>query len=321
MRHYGDVLREPWLTAGVDLATRWSCLQQPPLDNGIWDIAYPAVTWNDRTVVLLHLQDFVNVDHRGVRELDMIEQHYGDLAHRVVVVHWNYTFRDTYSGALNLVYFDTHEYEIVANLAKTQHLWQPLLTQPRTGGWQCLNGVPRPHRRQVVQLLEEFAGTVSLGDEIELPKWSYHSSYRGTSNEENFMRLLPLYANHDINIVTETQYQHRPGIVTEKTFFAWLALQVPILIGYPGMIQDCRSMGFDTFDDVVDNSYDWAPNADRINLAVQLNARLLRDGIDRLALLDRLQANQQHAMVTWPAAMIQQYRQAVTEIQDSLTTA
>jgi hypothetical protein len=40
-----------------------------------------------------------------------------------------------------------------------------------------------------------------------------------------------------------------------------------------------------------------------------------------LALLDRLQANQQHAMVTWPAAMIQQYRQAVTEIQDSLTTA
>ena len=320
MTHYGQILRQPWQQAGVDPAVSWSCLQSPSSDNGVWHIRYPTVDWNKNSVVLLHLQDFVNVDADGIRELDMIERHYGELAHRVVVVHWNWSFQDTYQGALNLVYFDTHEYEIVCNLAASFDTWQPQLLQPRAGIWQCLNGVPRPHRQRVVAALQSYSGTVSLGDQIVLPQWPYHTSYRGTSNEENFQRLLPLYADHDINIVTETQYEYRPGIVTEKTFFAWLTLQVPVLIGYPGMIQDCREMGFDTFDDIVDNSHDWVSSSHRAESAIQSNSQLLLNGIDRESLRSRLLANQAHALHTWPQHMIQRYQQWVSEIQGSIAT-
>ena len=321
MHHFGDILRTPWHNAGIVPATSWCCLKPPPEDNGMWLIQYPTVDWDKNQVVILHLQDFVNVDSDGIRELHMIEQHYGNRANRVVVVHWNWTIQSTYNGPLHLVYFDSHEYEILENLAQMSDQWQPQLLQPRSRVWQCLNGVPRPHRRRAVQSLGRFKGTVSLGDEITLHDWPYHTSYAGTTNEQNYLRLLPLYADHDINIVTETQYQYRPGIITEKTFFAWISLQVPVLIGYPGMVQDSKDMGFDVFEDIVETSYDWSDNSMRVEQAVDLNADLLTHGIDRGCLQDRLLANQHHALHVWPQQMIQNYQCRVTEILSSLTTA
>lgn len=321
MKHFGDIIREPWTRAGLDPAVGWCCLQSPDADNGIWNIKYPDVDWAKNTIVILHLQDFVNVDSQGIRELAMIEQHYGDRANRVVVVHWNWTLQDTYRGALNLVYFDSHEYEIVANLLKIQDQWQPRLLQPRGHVWQCLNGIARPHRRRTVDALSQFSGTVSLGDQILLNQWPYHLTYRGSTNEQNYLRLLPVYADHDINVVTETQYDYRPGIITEKTFFAWLSLQVPVLIAYPGAIQDCKEMGFDMFEDLVDTSYDWVPGHSRAEQAIQLNAGLLINGIDRSQLQYRLQANQQHALNGWVQLMIGNYNQRVSEILNLLTTA
>lgn len=321
MKHFGDIIRAPWQQAGADPTVSWCCLQPPAADNGIWDIKYPAVDWNKNSVVILHLQDFVNVDADGVRELTMVEQHYGARAKQVVVIHWNWTLQDTYHGQLNLIYFDSHEYEIMANLLTISDQWQPQLLLPRCNSWQCLNGIPRPHRRRAVEALSQFDGTVSLGDQILLDQWPYHSTYRGSTNEQNYLRLLPLYADHDINVVTETQYDYRPGIITEKTFFAWISLQVPVLIAYPGAVQDCKEMGFDMFDDVVNTSYDWMPGQDRVEQAIELNAQLLTNGIDRSQLQSRLQANQQHALGGWVQMMIRNYHQRVNQILSSLTTA
>jgi hypothetical protein len=146
------------------------------------------------------------------------------------------------------------------------------------------------HRRRVVdQLLKFDNGSLSYGNEIALPEWSYQT-YRGTENHDNFVRLAPLYAQSAVNIVTETQYDARPGIVTEKTLQAMIARQIPVVIGHPGIVQDCRELGFDMFEDLVDCSYDWAPNDSRAELAIMLNQDLILGRIDLAPYQARLAA-------------------------------
>ena len=72
---------------------------------------------------------------------------------------------------------------------------------------------------------------------------------------------------------------------------AFLAQQVPILIGYQGIVDDCESLGFDLFRDVVDTSYDYSTDELRWQQAIEFNQQLLNNGIDREVLKDRLLQN------------------------------
>jgi hypothetical protein len=132
------------------------------------------------------------------------------------------------------------------------------------------------------------------------------------------IKLLYVYGDADINVVTETVYEERPGIITEKTLFALMSLQVPLLIGYTGMVQHVKNLGFDVFDDIVDTSYDWLPNEIRAPEAIRRNESLLRQGINRHELLQRLQANQDRVLA-WPEKMITDYQQRCAEIRDYLS--
>ena len=135
------------------------------------------------------------------------------------------------------------------------------------------------------------------------------------------MRLLPIYADCSINIVTETIYKNPLGIITEKTIMAFLALQVPILIGYPGIVDHCESLGFDMFRDIVDTTYDYLPNEIRLNQAIVNNQCLLQHGVDREKLSNRLIKNQQWAQHGWPHHLIDHYNSCVTEIANCLTNS
>jgi hypothetical protein len=313
------ILCEPWKYLNDKFYYRMNCLQIPAQDNGIWDIAYPEVEWHDDTVVLMHCQDFLNFDGHGCRELHMIEDYFGDKAHRVVVVIWEIDMQERYQGPLNLAYFPWHTFNIIKNLKHIPEAWQPKLLGPRTTRWQCLNGIPRPHRVETVKLLEDLGpGYMSLGQERSLHIFPYHPCYFGTENEDNFINLLPVYNDAEINVVTETHYEERPGIITEKSLFAFLSLQVPLFIGYRGMIRHIKSLGFDVFEDVIDISYDWLPNSQRVTEAINLNRNVLLKGIDRRHLQERLLKNQQWAL-SWPTRMINDYFQRCSKIRNYLT--
>jgi hypothetical protein len=62
------------------------------------------------------------------------------------------------------------------------------------------------------------------------------------------------------NIVAETSSQTeanwRSVFLTEKTWKAIMQRQIPIWFGVPGLVEHVRSLGFDTFDDVLDHEYD-----------------------------------------------------------------
>ena len=308
--HHDLILTKPWIDQGFSVTYQPNCLQIPSRDDGIWDIRFPEVSWNDDTIVVMHCQDFLNIQDGRCRELEIIQYHYGDQSSRVVVVVWNVGLDRIYHGDLRLIYFPTHSYSIIQNLRDIAQTWQAaMVNDDRSYKFQCLNGATRAHRRRVVNKLREFpGGTVSFGDEIPLPAWPYHT-YRGTENEDNFLRLLPVYQSCDINIVTETQYDCFPGIITEKTLLAWLARQVPLIIGYPNIVGDTRSLGFDVFDDIVNISYDLAPDDIRAELAIDINSALLTTGVDRSRLAARLDHNQ-HRTLAWPEKLRDDYQAA-----------
>ena len=291
----------------------WNTFQPPYHESTGWPLRLPKVDWQQCDFLLLFFQDFVTMRDGVCVELQQVEQAYGDRADRVIVVHWPHALGRFYHGAVNLVEFDVHEYAILQNLERDVDSWRQVWNTQRDGGWQCLNGRRCAHRLHVVQHLQQHwqSGTVSYGDVITLDQWPY-STYRGTSNEDNWRRLLPIYARHDFNIVTETQYEQRPGIITEKTFFALLAAQIPIVIGYQGIVADCEAMGFDMFTDIVDVGYDLEPNATRWQSALDLNRDTVMSYRPTGATRDRLQQQAAWLLHEWPR---QHFRQLLDQLE------
>jgi hypothetical protein len=312
-------LSQNWQHIGIDPICQYCCLQIPKQDNGLWDIKFPEVAWTDRTIVIMHCQDFVNVDSNGCRELELIEQHFGNRAHQVVAVTWNMDLHSVYCGPVNVVYFPYHTYEIISNLKSIKHQWLPNLQHQRTKVFQSLNGVAKKHRILAVELLKQFNNSIiTLNPDIRLELFDYRS-HLAVSNEENFVKLSSVYGDCNVNVVTETLYQERPGIITEKTVFAWMAMQVPIIIGYQGIVAHARELGFDMFDDIVDHSYDNYPNHTRVQAAIELNQKILSQGIDRAVIVDRLNQNLEHVL-SWPERMSASYQQQIKDIYQRLTT-
>ena len=279
-----------------------------------WPLKLPDIDFTDRTLLLLHFQDFVTPTATGCVELDRVEQKYGSHANQVLVTFWSHGLDRVYRGPVNLIEFSSHNLQTIQGAIQTQTQWQSWFDQPRTQAWQCLNGRMCLHRRRVVdQLLKLQGGTVSYGNEIALPEWSYQT-YRGTENHDNFVRLAPLYSKTAVNIVTETQYDARPGIVTEKTLQAMIAGQIPIVIGHPGIVQDCCELGFDMFVDLVDCSYDWLPNNCRAEMAIQLNQDLIQGQIDLAPYQNRLQAQRRFVLEQYSEILCGRFQQAASQL-------
>lgn len=251
----------------------------------------------------------------------MIQAYYGDRSDQVTVIHWNFDLRRVYKGPVSLIHFATHSYEILQNLRNLSQYqdWRVTTHAERSRRWQCLNGIPRGHRRAVHQWLRSRPkGVTCLGREDPLPQDAYHDVYTWTGdaliNENNFMRLRWLYDHTWINIVTETQYTESPGIISEKTLFALLARQIPIFIGYRGMVEDCRRLGFDVFDDVVDHGYDDLEDHERWRCALELNEQLLFGDQDFEHLWSRLDRQRDYLLDQWPRIMIRNHDHAALGI-------
>ena len=89
----------------------------------------------------------------------------------------------------------------------------------------------------------------------------------------------PAFTDCYINLVTETNVYNDTPMLSEKTFKPILAGQLFILLASPGAVQFLRDIGIDTFDDVIDHSYD---NTTDIRSRIQQ----ISDQVDRLEQLD-----------------------------------
>lgn len=292
---YTQIINKNLTELGFDIVPVYNCFDigYDPVRG--WPMKMPDVEFGPRTLLVLHFQDFVTPGF-PVLELSKVEQHYGQHADQVLVTYWSHGMDYGYTGPVNLIEFSNHNMTTCVSIAGRYQEWSKHFEQPRDLAWQCLNGRMCSHRLRAADLLRNWAGgTLSYGDQILLPEWAY-STYRGTENDENFARLAPLYARTKVNIVTETLYDARPGIVSEKTLMAMIARQIPIVIGHPGIVQDCRELGFDMFEDVVDTSYDWLPNDQRVEQALLRNQDLILGKIDLDPYQERLEAQQKFVL-------------------------
>jgi hypothetical protein len=97
----------------------------------------------------------------------------------------------------------------------------------------------------------------------------------------------PAYQEAYINLVTETTVNNLTPMLSEKTFKPIIAGQLFVLIASPGAIQFLRDIGIDTFDDIIDHSYDQIEDTKiRIQRAVEEVDRLVK--LDLTKLYDQL---------------------------------
>jgi hypothetical protein len=273
---------------------------QPPHDRE-WGLSLPDIEFNDRTILVLNFQDRMSWDNRYL-ELDRVAEKYGSNSNRVLVTTLHHRPEYVYSGPVQVVEFSSHNIREILRLQQHDTSW---VNEPKTVGWQCLNGRTVEYRFRAATVLKSWTnGWLSYGNEIPLATWNY-GTYRGTENDENFIRLRGVYGTAAVNIVTETQYYY-PCLISEKSLLAFAAKQIPIIIGYKGIIRDCENAGFDMFRDIVDTSYEDLPDGIRVEQAIWRNQDLIMGKVDLSHLADRLEANRQHII---NGGLIEYYRQ------------
>ena len=168
----------------------------------------------------------------------------------------------------------------------------------------CLNGTEWAHRKLTYLYLSqksyfwEMIFTFKRGSE-------YHSlghEVTLTQEENTQFDLLPrtvtfpndkinidLSINHPayqetyINLVTETTVDCNTAMLSEKTFKPIVAGQLFVLIAGSGAIQFLRDIGIDTFDDIIDHSYDNVIDVrERIKLAIAQVDHLMTLDLEQL---------------------------------------
>jgi hypothetical protein len=95
------------------------------------------------------------------------------------------------------------------------------------------------------------------------------------STHANHDKLIHLYQNTAINLLCESQYD-KNGVPIESTFisektFRALAFPRPfIVIGQKHILKNLQKMGFRTFSDIIDESYDDLPDSERMDKIQQI---------------------------------------------------
>jgi hypothetical protein len=272
-------------------------VKRPYSEETGWPLELSKIEFGEKTLGHVHFPDFITLRSDGsCVELEQIEKFYGNHAHQILVTHWTHDLDQFYTGPVNLIRFSSHNLDTIVELRDRFDEWKHILDQPRPTAWQCLNGRICTHRRLTANILKDFDnGWLSLGMEMPLPEHAY-DRYPGCENDDNFIALKYIYGSTAVNIVTETQFFEPTGIVTEKTLHAIMAEQIPIVIGHKGIVEHCRQMGLDMFDDLVDTSYDAVDGVARISAAIESNRDLITGRIDLSPYKDRLRRNREYVL-------------------------
>lgn len=108
------------------------------------------------------------------------------------------------------------------------------------------------------------------------------SPFNGNWQTNYMNNLLDVYKNTGLEIVTGTMFFEDTPFITEKEIQSVYGKNFPIYINGIGVVEQIRAFGIDTFDDIIDHSYDKVENHfDRLMLAVDKNEKLL-DGTTNL---------------------------------------
>ena len=195
----------------------------------------------------------------------------------------------------------------------------------------CLNRRPRSHRIAVLTMLHDYkdSGILTMGTgDVGIPQFSYDNqlsefmnSYTSLSHDYtklNIRQHLPYvydvdtsidcpaedqdvgkFINSYLHIVTETMVSNDPNQIffSEKTFKPIVFMRPFVLVNRVGALKELKKMGFETFSDILDESYDDIFNNEQRVIAAMNSAidffTKPKEELNKIliAILDRLEHN------------------------------
>ena len=106
---------------------------------------------------------------------------------------------------------------------------------------------------------------------------NYRHDY-SPDNGKNFDALRPFYRNSLIEIIVETLFFQKTGLVSEKFVNCIYGFNFFIALASPGYIDHLKQLEFDVFDDIIDHRYDQiADPYVRLESAINSNRKILED--------------------------------------------
>lgn len=248
-----------------------------PITNNGWEVEFPD---NVDKPTFLVLQDMLTWEpgSRWPRELERIAT--WSIAKNIdqsklYVLIWNYDLAEHWNeqqqGMFKCVQFSTFQYNLWEQYTKSHRRLEEAFTATgRKHNALCLNRIDKPHRRSVITYLKRYR-EVNLSD----LHYGRNPYYPGQSFEDydydNLKNLLSLQQNYltsRFSIITESQYSEPRGIISEKTFNAIVALHPFVIIGSAGSLKEIKRLGFKTFPNYFDESYDALSNSTRLDRAM-----------------------------------------------------
>jgi hypothetical protein len=166
----------------------------------------------------------------------------------------------------------------------------------KTATFNFMINKPRPHRVQLLEMIKEFNLTdychslawqtnsindipvtdYRFGTEVATERGIRNGSFRNAHTYQGLLQTT-VFEPSCVSLITEPVYYERETIITEKTIMSMYAGTIPVWVGGWGIPDHLKQVGFDTFDDIVDHSYQYLDSpADRCQQAVELNLDLLR---------------------------------------------
>lgn len=178
------------------------------------------------------------------------------------------TFCSMYNHTIHSDYQSSNNDISVANKIIVGKQWTDT---PKTKLFTCLNNQFKIHRSFLVNRLVEnnlsdfgFVSNITGRDEISnfnvygcddvVSYKNYHITIQNDNMNSRFT-VNKVLSDSYIDVVTETAHDLLP-FMTEKSVKPFYNLQIPIILGYSGIVNDLRDMGFDVFDDIVNHEYD-----------------------------------------------------------------
>lgn len=307
--NFNTALQNILSNAGFQYFIMFSALNLPATNN-TWTINLPdninELPWNKPNFrLVVHAQDFVRFTNTICNELSWLEQQLTpEQQAKTIFVYWDHDLNQCYHGLIKCVEFPQHSYQLINELKQRYTEWIDVLNKKYQYNWQCLNGMPRPHRDRVYYCLKDTSnGILSHVDHRPLDLNPY-CNY-DFDNVKNFVNLMPVYQSAKTNVVTETMYSDVGGIISEKTLFAIAAKQPFICIGHRNIHQQIRDRGFVTFDSLFDLSFDNQPSSTRLTQALSSNLPILSADIDLDQYRDQVEHNFEWLMTGYTDSMVQ----------------
>ena len=190
----------------------------------------------------------------------------------------NFSYFKKYYNDTKIIFFSF--YLLYSNLSIDK-----FLIIPKKYKFSCLNSRPDTHRRLFYlalskqqyfsEIMFSFAKDCPRSYDVNLSKFEHLEfnklPYPVIIDDNKYLDLTtnhPAYTETYINIVTESYSYYT--LVSEKTYKPILAGQLFLIVGAVGSIQFLRDIGIDTFDDIIDHSYDQVEDLrERIELIIK----------------------------------------------------